>query len=107
MMLSPKQIQDEDYWKDAWEHALKFQSYKEHRMLAFTIGNEEGNEELRGQWLVQETIAGNADQIFVRASKDGVDKTMWIARTRFVEVDPPAQAEEVVQETPAEEETPE
>jgi hypothetical protein len=97
MMPSPKQIQDEDYWKDAWEHALKFQSYKEHRMLAFTIGNEEGNEELRGQWLVQETIAGNADQIFVRASKDGVDKTMWIARTRFVEVDPPAQAEE---ETP-------
>ena len=99
-MLTPKQIQDEEYWKDAWETAQKFQLHlKERKMLAFTIG-EDGREDMQGQWLIKETIAGDADKLFVLAVKDDVEKKLWVNRSWLEEVDPPAAP--AVEETPAE-----
>jgi hypothetical protein len=102
-MLTPKQIQDEAYWKDAWESAQRYQTYlKEKKMLAFTIG-EDGREDMQGQWLVKETIAGDSDRLFVLAVKDDVEKKLWVNRSWLEEVDAP-EAEPVVEETPTEEE---
>lgn len=111
-MLTPKQIQDEQYWKDAWDHAIKYQSYKkETPMLSFTIG-EDGAESMQGTWLVTETHAGDASRLFVTAEKDGEVKKLWVSRSWLTEelsAEPaPGLAPEVLEEAPApaEEEAP-
>lgn len=102
MMLTPKQIQDEEYWKDAWDHAIKYQSYKkETPMLSFTIG-EDGAESMQGTWLVTETHAGDASRLFVTAEKDGEVKKLWVSRSWLTETLAPEPAPELAPEVPEE-----
>lgn len=83
-MFTPKEIQDEQYWKDTWDFTIKYQNFnKGKKMYTFIVG-ESQPEFMQGTWHVTETIAGDADKVLVNATKDGVNKKMWVKRTELV-----------------------
>jgi hypothetical protein len=83
-MLSPKEIQDEECWKDIWEFTIRYQNLKKGKTMYTFIVGESQPESMQGVWQVTETIAGDADKVLVKASKDGIDKKMWVKRTDLV-----------------------
>jgi hypothetical protein len=78
-MLTPEELQEESYWDDAWTSLITYKNIRGKHMYKFTLGEGQAEESI-GEWIVEETIAGDAERVLVKATKDGVSKKMWVVR---------------------------